>query len=100
MPSLRSVCTIEHRCKPIRTSTSKGAALEGFGLTLFGLTVRRTPKRVVQAKRDNGTSRRTLLLRGLEVVVGAEGPPATRATGRRITAEGGAKKGVPNKSAS
>src|SRR5918997_6754551 len=87
MPSLGSVCTIEHRCKPIRTSTSKGAALEGFGHTLFGSTVRRAPKRVVRSKPDNGPSRRALL-RGLEeVVLGAGGPPAARATGRRITAE-------------
>ena len=75
--------------RPIRISTSKGgAALEGFGLTLFGLTVRRTPKRVVQAKPDNRPSRRTLLRWLEEVVVGAGGPPATRPTGRRITAEG------------
>jgi hypothetical protein len=60
-------CTVEHRRTPIRTSMSKGVALDGFGLNLFGLTVRRTPKRVVQAKRDNGTPRRTLL-RWLDVV--------------------------------
>ena len=88
MRSLGSVCTLEHRRRPIRTSTSKGAALEGFGLTLFGLTVRRTPKPLVQAMPDNGPSRRTLLRRLQEVVVGAGGPPAARATGRRITAEG------------
>ena len=91
MRSLGLVCTLEHRrAGRFVPSTSKGgAALEGFGLTLFGLTVRRTPKRVVQAKPDNRPSRRTLLLRWLEeVVLGAGGPPATWATGRRITAEG------------
>ena len=78
---------------PIRTSTSKGgAALEGFGLTLFGLTVRRAPKRLVQAMSDNGPSGRTLLRRLEEVVLGAGGPPAARATGRRITAEGEPKR--------
>src|SRR5918997_6760129 len=93
MRSLGLVGTLEHRrAGRFVPSTSKGAALEGFGLTLFGLTVRRTPKRVVQAKPDNGPSRRTLLRRLEEVVVGGGGPPAARPTGRRITAEGEPKR--------